>query len=127
MRPILRSGMDPHASRVLGAVLEAVGDAAGYPDVLHRICIALTAAVPCDRVTIYTASRRTRTYLPRADHGTPAQVVERFVRRGFQPWSFAEATELAQGRVFSVSRATASPEMRAILTDAELASITMVP
>jgi signal transduction histidine kinase len=119
--------MDPHASRVLGAVLEAVGDAAGYPDVLQRICVALASAVPCDRVTIYTASRRTRSYLPRADHGTPSHVVERFVRRGFAPWSFAEASELAVGRVFSVSRETASPEMRAILTDAELAAITMVP
>ena len=119
--------MDPHASRVLGAVLEAVGDAAGYPDVLQRICVALASAVPCDRVTIYTASRRTRSYLPRADHGTPAHVVERFVRRGFAPWSFAEASQLAVGRVFSVSRETASPEMRAILTDAELAAITMVP
>jgi signal transduction histidine kinase len=119
--------MDPHASRVLGAVLDAVGDAAGYPDVLQRICVALSSAVPCDRVTIYTASRRTRSYLPRADHGTPAHVVERFVGRGFAPWSFSEASELAAGRVFSVSRATASPEMRAILTDAELAAIIMVP
>jgi signal transduction histidine kinase len=119
--------MDPHASRVLGAVLEAVGDAAGYPDVLHRICVALSSAVPCDRVTIYTASRRTRSYLPRADHGTPSHVVERFVRRGFAPWSFAEASQLAVGRVFSVSRATASPEMRSILLDAELAAIIVVP
>jgi signal transduction histidine kinase len=119
--------MDPHASRVLGAVLEAVGDAAGYPDVLHRICVALSAAVPCDRVTIYTASRRTRSYLPRADHGTPPHVVDRFVRRGFAPWSFAEASQLAVGRVFSVSRATASPEMRSILLDAELAAISVIP
>lgn len=119
--------MDPHASRVLGAVLEAVGDAAGYPDVLHRICVALSGSVPCERVTIYTASRRTRSYLPRADHGTPAHVVERFVRRGFAPWSFAEASELAAGRVFSVSRTTASPEMRDVLVDADLAALTMVP
>jgi signal transduction histidine kinase len=119
--------MDPHASRVLGAVLAAVADAAGYPDVLYRICVALGAAVPCDRVTIYTASRRTRSYLPRADHGTPPHVVRRFVRRGIAPWSFAEASELAAGRVFSVSRGTASPEMRAILLEAELAAITMLP
>src|SRR5689334_250233 len=125
--PIFGAGMDPHASRVLGAVLEAVGDAAGYTDALHRICVALSASVPCERVTIYTASRRTRSYLPRADHGTPAHVVERFVRRGFAPWAFAEASELAAGRVFSVSRTTASPEMRDILVDADLAALTMVP
>jgi signal transduction histidine kinase len=119
--------MDPHASRVLGAVLKAVGDAAGYPDVLARICRAVVAAVPCDRATIYTYSRRTRSYLPKMDHGTPAHVVERFVRRGIAPSSFEATAELVAGRVFTVSRTVASREMHAMLVDAELAAIAMVP
>lgn len=44
--------MDAATSRVLGAVLAAVGDAAGYSDVLVRICGAVREALPCDRATI---------------------------------------------------------------------------
>src|SRR5262245_17460108 len=99
--------MDLHASRVLGAVLKAVGDAAGYPDVLARICRALVTVVPCDRATIYTYSRRSRSYLPKVDHGTPIHVAQRFIQRGISPWSFEGAADLGAGRVFTVSRATA--------------------
>lgn len=49
--------MDAATSRVLGAVLAAVGDAGGYSDVLVRICGAVREALPCDRATIYTYSR----------------------------------------------------------------------
>src|SRR5258705_13967219 len=56
------SAMDSRVSRVLDAVLEAVGDAGGYQDMLDRICRAMVAAVPCDRATIYTYSRHTRRF-----------------------------------------------------------------
>ena len=119
--------MDPHASRVLGAVLEAVGDAAGYPDVLFRICRAVVESLPCDRAAIYTYSRQTGTYLPRADHGTPAHIVERFVRRGFNAQPFVETGELEQGRVLRIAREGARPDRSRVLEEAELAAIALVP
>jgi signal transduction histidine kinase len=119
--------MEPQVSRVLGAVLDAVGDAAGYPDVLVRICRAIVEAVPCDRATIYTYSHRWRRFLPRADHGTPGRVVERFVQRGFRSRSFTELDEVAKGRVVTASRGTASPEMEQALADGELYAMAMVP
>ena len=59
--PIPRSAMD-QVSRVLDAVLEAVGDASGYQDVLVKICRAMVGALPCDRTTVYTYSRSTRRF-----------------------------------------------------------------
>jgi signal transduction histidine kinase len=119
--------MDPHASRVLGAVLDAVGDATGYPDVLFRICRAVADAVPCDRATVYAWSRRAKTYLPRADHGTPAEVAARFVRRGFASRKAPGTESLAVGRVFVDSRATAADDTAGLLDDAGLSALAVVP
>lgn len=119
--------MEPHVSRVLGAVLDAVGDATGYPDVLFRICRAITETVPCDRATIYTYSRRRRTFLPRADHGTPAEVVERFLRRGFRSRSFAELGEVAAGRLVVGSRGAGSEAMEQVLADTGTSAMAVVP
>jgi len=119
--------MEPHASRVLGAVLDAVGDAAGYPDVLFRICRALVEAVPCEQTTIYAYSRRTRTYLPKADFGTPSHVVERFLRRGFGARTFGDDTGLSAGRLLCASTADASPVMAEVLEAAELSGLILLP
>jgi signal transduction histidine kinase len=119
--------MDPHVSRVLGAVLDAVGDATGYPDVLFRICRAIAETVPCDRATIYTYSDRWRTFLPRADHGTPTSVVERFAQRGFDAHAFDELGDLRRGHVVMLSRGGVSSVMEQLLVDAELSAMTMVP
>jgi K+-sensing histidine kinase KdpD len=119
--------MDPQVAGVLGAVLEAVGDASGYPDVLSRICQALVDAVPCERVTIYTWSNRHRTYLPRADVGTPAHVVERFLTRGFRRESVPEMDALGGRRLVAASRGAGSPEMQRVLEDAEISALAMVP
>jgi signal transduction histidine kinase len=119
--------MDAHASRVLGAVLDAVGDASGYPDVLSRICGAVADALPCDRVTLYAWSPRARTYLPKADHGTPAEVVSRFIRRGFAARHAPGTESLLLGRVYVVSRETAEGETASILDDAEMSAMAVAP
>lgn len=119
--------MEPQASRVLGAVVEAVGDASGFPDVLARICAAVARALPCDRATIYAWSRRARAFLPRADHGTPAHVAERFVRRGFAFGSTTIVSDLAAGRAFELHRATAGADGTALLDMADLGALYGVP
>jgi signal transduction histidine kinase len=119
--------MEPQASRVLGAVVEAVGDASGFPDVLARICAAVVATLPCERATIYAWSRRARAFLPRADHGTPAEVVERFVRRGFAFGSSTMVSDLAAGRTFVMHRDRASGGDAELLDTAMLGALYGIP
>jgi signal transduction histidine kinase len=119
--------MDPQASRVLGAVVEAVGDASGFPAVLARICEAVVGALPCDRATIYSWSRRARAFVPRADHGTPAPVVERFIHRGFAFGGHPFVGELTAGRALAVRREGASDEQADLLDLADLDALYGVP
>src|SRR5262245_3963199 len=119
--------MEPQASSVLAAVVEAVGDASGFPALLSRICAAVVGSLPCQRATIYSWSRRARLFLPRADFGTPQHVVERFVSRGFAFGSSAMVAELAGGRPFMMRRADAVAEDLTLLDIAELGALYGVP
>ena len=119
--------MEPQPSNVLAAVVEAVGDASGFPALLSRICAAVVGSLPCQRATIYGWSRRARRFLPRADFGTPPHVVERFVSRGFAFGSSAMVAELAAGRSFMMRRADAAAEDRTLLDAAELGALYGVP
>jgi len=113
---------------VLGAVVEAIGDAQGYDAVLRRICRAVVEALPCDQATVYTWSKRRREYLPRADHGTPRAVIERFLQRGFSYGGHPVVAELSGGRTFLVSRgASNTPAMVELLANSELSSLLGVP
>jgi signal transduction histidine kinase len=119
--------MEPQASRVLGAVVEAVGDGSGFPAVLTRICGAVARALPCERATIYTWSRRARAFLPKADHGTPLHVVERFLRRGFGFGSHSMVSELAAGRTLVARRSEVGTDDAALLDAAELSALYAIP
>ena len=112
---------------MLGAVLSAVRHAAGYPDVLTRICQGLTTSVPCDRATIYVWSRRRRAFLPAADHGTPAEVVGDFIRRGFSAGAFPGTEELRAGRAVLAVRGKNTPELDEMLTVARLHALAVLP
>ena len=119
--------MDQRASRMLGAVVEAIGDASGYDAVLRRICRAVAESLPCSRATLYTWSKRRREFLPRADHGTPAGVVERFLGRGFVHGGHPIVAKLAGGRTFVLTEADATGEMADLLAASELSSLLGVP
>ena len=119
--------MEPQVSRVLGAVVEAVGDASGFSAVLSRICAAVVGTLPCERATIYAWSRRARAFLPRADHGTPAHVVERFVGRGFAFGSSDLVTDLAAGRTFALRQGEGGAAEAALLDTADLGALYGVP
>ncbi|HYR96911.1 MAG TPA: GAF domain-containing protein, partial [Candidatus Binatus sp.] len=112
---------------VLSAVLTAMRDSGGYPDVLTRICRALVETVPCDRSTVYVWSRRRKAFLPAADHGTPAEVVQDFVRRGFGRGSFPGEDELRAGRAVFAVRGSTTPELEDILRLARLHALAVVP
>jgi signal transduction histidine kinase len=116
---------DPLA--VLLAVLGAVRDSAGYPDVLGRICQALTATIPCDRATVYVWSARRRAHLPAADHGTPPEVVQDFVSRGFQPGAFPGEEALRAGRSVFAVRGYTSPALEEMLEIARLHCLLVLP
>jgi len=83
---------------ILETVLEAMRHTTVYPEVLFRICEALTQAVPCDQATIYVWSRRRRAYLPVADHGTPPEVARDFLRHGYAQGAFPGQDAFAAGR-----------------------------
>src|SRR5262249_46021564 len=117
----------PEMLRVLSAVLTAMRDAGEYPDVLGRICAALTETVPCDRATIYVYSRRRRAFLPAADHGTRAEVVQAFIERGWAPGAFPLEAELRAGRAINVARAAAPPALEEVLQRARRHGVTVLP
>jgi signal transduction histidine kinase len=113
--------------RVLWAVLGAVRQAAGYPDVLFRICEALTRTVPCDRTTIYVWSARRRLFLPVADHGTPSEVAQAFMARGFAAGAFPFEAELRAGRAVSAVRGDGTGPLDPLLRTARLHALAVVP
>lgn len=119
--------MDSQTLQALWAVLTAVRESTGYPDVLFRIAQAVAAAVPCDRVTIYVRSRRRGMWMPAAEHGTPPEVVEAFVRRGYAPGTFPGEEDLTMGRSVHAVRGEVGPAMDDILTLAQLAALRVVP
>src|SRR5690349_5303817 len=119
--------MDPQTLQALWAVLTAVRESSGYPDVLFRIARAVATAVPCDRVTVYVRSSRRGLWMPAAEHGTPPAVVEAFVERGYAPGTFPGEDELAAGRSIEAVRGRTNPGMEAILELAQLAALRVVP
>ncbi|HJQ82652.1 MAG TPA: ATP-binding protein [Candidatus Binatia bacterium] len=112
---------------VLSAVLAAVRASTVYPDVLARICEALTRSVPCDRATVYAWSRRRKLYLPAADHGTPAEVVGDFIRRGWAPGTFPGEAELRAGRCVIATRDQADGLLAETLELARLHALVVLP
>jgi signal transduction histidine kinase len=119
--------MDPQTLEALWAVLTAVRESTGYPDVLFRIAQALATAVPCDRVTVYVRSRRRGMWMPAAEHGTPAAVVEAFARHGYAPGTFPGEEELALGRSIEAVHGRFGPEMDQILDLAQLTVLRVTP
>jgi signal transduction histidine kinase len=119
--------MDPQTLQALWAVLTAVRESTGYPDVLFRIARAVSASVPCDRVTIYVRSSRRGLWMPAAEHGTPPAVVEAFVQHGYAPGTFPGESELAAGRSIEAVRGHTGPAMEDILARAQLAALRVVP
>jgi signal transduction histidine kinase len=119
--------VEPQGARVLEAVVEAVGDGSGFPAVLARICRAVGEALPCERATIYAWSRRARAFLPRADHGTPPEVADRFMRRGFGFQSNALVEALTAGRPFVVRRSEVEGDDAALLDLADLGALSGIP
>jgi len=113
--------------RVVRALVSAVRESSAYPDVLFRICEALTRTVPCDRATIYLASSRRRAFLPAADHGTPAEVVQTFIRRGYSRGAFPGEEELRAGRSVLAVEGETSPAFEEVLTLARLHALVVVP
>jgi len=117
--------LDPFGA--LGRVLDAARAATGYPEVLARIATAVATSIGCDRATVYIHSRRRGQYLPAADHGTPPEVAEAFVRRGFGEGAIPEVEDLAQGRSVHAVRGSATPAMEELLEVARLHSVAIVP
>jgi signal transduction histidine kinase len=119
--------MEPETLRVLGAVLAAVRDARGYPDLLGRLAQGIRTGIGCERVTVYMLSRRRRLFLPAADVGTPASVVENFMRTGYGPEAFPGHAALLEGRPLHLVRGQVPPDIEAMLELAELREIVVAP
>lgn len=119
--------MEPQTLQALWAVLTAVRESSGYPDVLFRIAQAVAAAVPCDRVTVYVRSRRRGMWMPAAEHGTPAAVIEAFARHGYAPGTFPGEEELAEGRSIEAVRGRYGAAMDDILSLAQLTALRVIP
>ena len=48
---------------------------------LDRICRLAAELMPCERATVYLYSGRARGFVPKADHGTPPHIFQRFAQR----------------------------------------------
>ncbi|MEW6267956.1 MAG: ATP-binding protein [Thermodesulfobacteriota bacterium] len=118
--------MDADTLRALWAVLTAVRESTGYPEFLAHVAQAVTESVRSDRTTLYILSRRRRAFLPAADYGTPAPVVQAFVRRGFTPGTFPGEALLRAGRSVLAIRGRA-PELEETLEQARLHALLAVP
>jgi signal transduction histidine kinase/DNA-binding response OmpR family regulator len=102
---------------------------------LDRICRLAAELMPCERATVYLYSGRARGFVPKADHGTPPHIFQRFAQRFFFGRSrsgtgrdaipFRE--EMVAGRIGHATRATATPEMRTLLEQLEQEAICLVP
>jgi PAS domain S-box-containing protein len=104
--------------------------------VLDRICRLTVELMPCDRATVYLYSTRSRGFVPVADCGTPAHVVQRFAQQLFfgQSRAGAERTmipfrdELVAGRIgHATLDDAAAPDVRALLEALEQYAICLVP
>jgi len=109
------------------AVMQSLGEGATYPDMLWRICGAIAAALPCDRSTIYTVSRRDGLFVPRADFGTPTEVAERLVRFAFSTDTYPGGQTLTEGRMYVASIDDATGEAAQILAVTEQQTMAVVP
>ena len=119
--------MDPVSPRALWAILNAVRASTGYPDFLAQIIRAVRDNVPCDRATLYIQSRRRGTFLPAADHGTPASVVRAFATRGYRPGSFPGEEQLQEGKLLLAVRGESAPELEELLLQVGLHALALVP
>lgn len=119
--------MEPETLRVLGAVLAAVRDARGYPDLLGRLAQGIRTGIGCERVTVYMLSRRRGLFLPAADVGTPVSVVESFMRTGYGPEALPGHAALLEGRPVHLVRGAVSADIESMLRLAELRELVVAP
>lgn len=121
------AGVEAAVTSLLSKILTAFEQAASYVDVLSRMCRILCEALPCDRVTVYVLSRRRDVFVPAADHGSPADVRERFVARAFGPGSFPGDALVRTGEVVWGQRGATPSLVESVLDDARVFALAIVP
>lgn len=119
--------METLASEVLWAVHETVSRFTGYGPVLRGLCRVLAETLPCDRVTIYVRSERRGGFVPHGNFGAPPDVAKRFAARPFHPGALTGQEAWDAGQAYVVELAQVDGEQRAMLEDAQLTALAVVP
>jgi signal transduction histidine kinase len=114
---------------ILLEIVRDVSSALPLPELLALICRrTVEGAFGADRVTIFDYHRRSRGYVPLADFGTPAHVVERFIHQPYTTGSTPHREEILVGRTVVIDRAAASaPEDVALLDRSDLYTLALLP
>ena len=110
-------------------------DSLDLRSVLDRVCRLTVELMPCERATVYLYSGRARGFVPKADHGTPPHIFQRFAQRfyfgrsrtGIGRDAIPFRDEMVAGRIAHATRATAAPEIRGLLEELEQEAICLVP
>ena len=110
-------------------------DSLDLRSVLDRVCRLTVELMPCERATVYLYSGRARGFVPKADHGTPPHIFQRFAQRfyfgrsrtGIGRDAIPFRNEMVAGRIAHATRATAAPEICGLLEELEQEAICLVP
>src|SRR3989475_6054214 len=109
-------------------VAEQAGAGLALTDVLGRFCRLTVELVPCDQCTIYLWSSRRKAYIPVADCGTPAHVVQRFAEKYFYRGKMFFEEDLRGGKTVRLSRdRELSPEACDLIEESEQYDMAIVP
>ena len=109
-------------------VAEQAGESIALPELLDRLCRLCVQVVPSHRSTVFLWSRRRHTFVPMADHGTPAAISERVASRVQRPGAIIHEGTFGAGQIVLLSRdRTLSDAERALLDDVDLYALAMAP
>jgi signal transduction histidine kinase/DNA-binding response OmpR family regulator len=123
-----RADRERRVADALLQVAEQAGETLALSEVLARVCRLTVELMPCDRCTVYLWSSRRKAYIPMADHGTPSQVVARFVEKYYYRGGYFFEDALREGNSVVFSRAEAlGPEALELLDDSEQYALAVVP
>jgi signal transduction histidine kinase/DNA-binding NarL/FixJ family response regulator len=107
-------------------VAEQAGDFVALPQMLGGICRLAVEIAPADRAAIYLWSERYGGFVPAAEHGTPAHVLDRLGTRPHRPDAIEQ--DLRDGKTIVLSRTAPLDDHAAhLLAEAELAALAVVP
>ena len=123
-----RQAEEATRSEALLEIVRQMSERMPLPELLALICRKTVEAFGVRQATVYYHHARVNGYLPLGDHGTPAHVVERFVRTRYTLQTTPHFEEIVAGRVVVITHgADLAPEDRALLDMTDVHALALLP